>query len=101
MAFDMDVDVKNRFKMPKFYGYIPDDNFQRGQCFALMTLISMFHNISRSVALALVMVSSGGGGSAALAFYGREVAVLMLYKGVRGDLFYWPRMKVSERKRCK
>ena len=49
MAFDMDVDVKHRKNQPKFYGYIPDDNWLRGKCFVLMTLIRMLHNVSRSV----------------------------------------------------
>ena len=54
IAFDCDVDVTRRKINNFFYGYIPDDHGHRGRCFTLMTMISACHNLSRSIACALL-----------------------------------------------
>ena len=91
IAFDMDVDVPHRKNRPTFYGYLPDDNGLRGQCFALMTLISALRNISRSVGVAL-QIASGGGTTLAAVIIGGEMTLYMAYKLLRGDFFYWVRL---------
>ena len=91
IAFDKDVDVASRKNQPKFYGYIPDDNYSRGRCFALMTIISALHNVSRSIGCALLAASSGK--NLVLLFVGGEMALYMAYKIAGGDFFYWPRLE--------
>jgi len=59
IAYDLDVDVPHRKHQPKFYGYIPDDGRARGRCFALMTMISALHNLSRSIGCALLIALLG------------------------------------------
>jgi len=59
IAFDKDVDVVGRKAQPEFYGYIPDNNSLRTRCFALMTLTSALHNLSRSLGCALLVKASG------------------------------------------
>jgi len=82
IAFDMDVDVRNRRKQPKFYGYIPDDNAKREWCFRLLILIGTLHNICRSLGCALFFARDGKFG---VAVVGVEMAVYLLYKLARGD----------------
>jgi len=72
IAFDFDFDVDHRKYQPKFYGYIPDDNGLRGRCYVLMTFISILHNVSRSVGVALLFAAAGK--SMALMFIGGEVS---------------------------
>jgi len=58
MSFDADVAAPHRKENPNFFGYVPDDNEVRGRTFALMTLISAVHNLSRSVGCALLVLTS-------------------------------------------
>ena len=89
IAFDMDVDVPHRKVQPKFYGYLPDDNGRRGRCFALMTLISVLHNVSRSVGCALL---AAGDGRLLAVFIGGELTLYMIYKVLRGDFFWFAKL---------
>jgi len=59
ISFDKDVDVNGQKVQPKFYGLIPDDHNARGTCFALMTMISTLHNLSRNIGTALLAASGG------------------------------------------
>ena len=91
MAFDIDVDVPRHKNQPIFYGYIPDDNTLRGRCFILMTLISMLHNMSRS--LGSVLLLAAGGMTLFVIFSGGELALFVLFKIATRDFYYWPRME--------
>ena len=82
ISFDMDVDLTNRKKQPKFYGYVPDDHSARGRTFMLMTAISAIHNLSLSVGCALFALTDM---DLLLTFVGGEFAVFMLVKVARGD----------------
>ena len=93
IAFDMDVDVPHRKSQPRFYGYIPDDNGQRGRCFMLMTLISTLHNLSRSVGCALLLVLPNK--SIILYIMGGEMTLYLTVKVLRNDFFYWARFDKS------
>ena len=90
IAFDKDVDEKGRKEMPQFYGYIPDDHSRRRMCFLAMTTISALHNLSRSVGYAL-LAKSGGTNLAALVI-GGEILLFLLFKIIRRDFMYWPRV---------
>ena len=89
ISFDMYVDVAHRKVQPKFYGYIPDDNGLRGRCFALMTLISALHNVSRSLGCALL---AAGDGRLVVVFVGGEITVYIAYKLLREDFFYFMKL---------
>jgi len=82
IAFDMDVDLSNRKKQPKFYGYVPDDHGARGRTFMLMTAISAILNLSLSVGCALFALTDM---DLLLTFVGGEFAVLLAVKILRGD----------------
>ena len=84
ISFDMDVDVPHRKDQPKFYGYLPDGNGSRGRCFALMTLISMLSNLSRSLGCALL---STGSKRLLVVFVVGELTLYLAYKLLRGDFF--------------
>jgi len=86
IAFDFDVDVYHRKMQPKFYGYIPDDNGRRSNCFALMTMIGALHNLSRSVGCALLVAAASKRWAAYI--LGVEVALYVIYKIVRRDFWY-------------
>jgi len=88
ISFDMDVDVTRRKTQPSMYGYIPNDNGLRGRCFVLMTLISALHNLSRSLAFAL-LAAAPGGGRLLLLFLSCEFGLFYILKIARGDFFYW------------
>ena len=90
ISFDKDIDLSGRKSQPDFYGYIPDDNGLRGRCFVLMMMISTCHNISRSLGVALLAVSTDN--NLLYYFVGGEMAVYLIYKIYRADFFYWPRM---------
>jgi len=87
IAFDKDVDVADKKNQSKFYGLIPDDHNARGTCFALMTMISAVHNLSRSIGTALLAAS--GDGMLVAYFVGGEMVLFLLFKILRGDYFYW------------
>ena len=82
ISFDMDVDLSNRKKQPKFYGYVPDDHVSRGRTFMLMTAISAIHNLSLSVGCALLALTDM---DLILSFVGGEFVVFLLVKLVRRD----------------
>jgi len=89
IAFDKDIDVAGRRTQPKFYGYIPDDNGQRGRCFILMTILSALHNVSRSLGVALLAASSNN--MLVVYFVDGEITLYFMYKCLRGDIWYWQR----------
>jgi len=75
---------------PNFYGYLPEDNTARGQCFFLMVFIASVHNISRTISIALLASSSK---TLAFAFFGCEMVFYVLIKLLRRDFIYWPPLK--------
>jgi len=89
MAFVLDVDLDRRKNQPKFYGYVLDDHGSRRRTFALMTMISALHNLSRSVGLVLLVASSGGK-TLAVIFTVGEVLLYLAYKLTRQDFFWFP-----------
>jgi len=91
ISFDFDVSYYRRQKLPKFYGFIPDSHQHRGVCFTLMMLISGLNNLSRSVGCVLLIASSGK--SLVVAFIAGEVILYLLYKVIRGDYFWFPRVE--------
>ena len=93
IAFDKDADVKGRKKQPNFYGYLPDNDKLRGRCFAMMTVMSALHNLSRSIGCALLAAS--GTPSLILYFIGGEMMLYLVWKIVRGDYFYWVRIEAG------
>jgi len=90
IAFDLDVDVPHRKSQPNFYGYIPDQHGPRGRCFILMTSISAFHNLSRSLGCALLAASDTD--NLVLIFVGGEIGLYLVYKILRDDFHYWIRL---------
>ena len=52
----------------------------------LMTLMSTFHNLSRSIGCALLAAS---GGARLLSFVGGEMALYLVFKMVRSDFMAW------------
>ena len=91
IAYDFDVDVPHRKNQPNFYGFIPDDHNLRGRCFTLMLFISSLTNLSRSVGCAL-MFASLAGKSTVIYFMVGEMLVFFVFKLLRKDFFYWPRI---------
>jgi len=90
IAFDNDIDIPHRKAQPQMYGYVPDDNGQRTRTYLCMIMISTLHNLSRSVACALLV--AGSGKTMAFIFILGEMAVYLLYKAARGEYHYWPRL---------
>ena len=88
MAYDFDTDQPHRATQPLFYGYIKDS--RRGRTFLLMTLISTLHNLSRSLGYAILAVVDL---NLALKFFVGEVGTCLLYKLLRRDFYYWPRLE--------
>ena len=86
ITFDMDVSVSERKNQPAFYGFLPDDHAKRGRCFFLMMIISTFHNLSRSIGLALLAAS---GWKTAVYFVGGEIYFYLALKIARRDFMYW------------
>jgi len=91
IAFDFDLDVPHRKNQPSFYGLIPDDNALRTRAFTLMTLISTLHNISRNMGYAL-LATLARGKTVAVYFFGAEMVLYLIYKIVRRDLYWFPRI---------
>ena len=88
IAYDFDTDQPHRATQPLFYGYIKDG--RRGRTFFLMTMISTLHNLSRSLGYAILAVVDV---NLALKFFVGEVGVYLLYKLLRRDFYYWPRLE--------
>ena len=87
IAYDIDTDQPHRATQPKFYGYIKNE--QRGRTFLLMTMISTLHNLSRSLGYAILAVVDL---NLALKFFVGEVGAYLLYKLLRRDFYFWPRL---------
>ena len=90
IAFDYDIDVPHRMSQPKFYGYIPNENGLRGRCFVLMTWMCALHSLSRSLGCALLAASDTD--NLVFIFVGVEIGAFILFKILRRDLHYWPRL---------
>ena len=86
ITFDMDVSVSERKNQPAFYGFLPDNHAQRGKCFFLMMIISTFHNLSRSIGLALLAAYDW---KTAVYFVGGEIFVHLALKIAMRDYLYW------------
>ena len=69
LSMDFDTDPRRRIVQPLFYGYVKDK--RRGLTFALMTLTSTLHNLSRSLGYAILAVEDV---SLALRFFLVEVS---------------------------
>ena len=69
LSIDFDTDPRRRIVQPLFYGYVKDK--RRGLTFALMTLTSTLHNLSRSLGYAILAVEDV---SLALRFFLVEVS---------------------------
>jgi len=59
MSFDMDASPDQRKKIPDFYGYMGDTNFERTATFLVMFLLAGLHNLSKSIGVALLLAVSG------------------------------------------
>jgi len=59
MSFDMDTSPEHRKKIPDFYGFLGNTNFERTTTFLVMILLAGLHNLSKSIAVALLLVVSG------------------------------------------
>ena len=90
IAYDFDTDQPHRATQPLFYGYIKNGSEQRGRTFLLMTMISSLHNLSRSLGYAILAVVDL---NLALKFFVGEVGTYLLYKLLRRDFYYWPRLE--------
>ena len=86
--YDFDTDQPHRDTLQIFYGDIKDG--WRGRTFFLMTMISTLHNLSRSLGYAILAVVDV---NLALKFFVGEAGVYLLYKLLRRDFYYWPRLE--------
>ena len=59
MSYDMDTSPDQRKKVPDFYGYMGDTNFERTATFLVMILLAGLHNLSKSIGVALLLAVSG------------------------------------------
>jgi len=59
MSFDMDASPDQRKKIPDFYGFMRDTNFERAATFLVMFLLAGLHNLSKSIGVALLFAVSG------------------------------------------
>ena len=90
IAYDLDTDQSHRATQPLFYGYIKNGRHQRGRTFLLMTMISTLHSLSRSLGYAILAVVDL---NLALKFFVGEVGAYLLYKLLRRDFYFWPRLE--------
>jgi len=90
IEFDMDVGVTHRRQYPNQYGYLPDDNDKRGNCFLLMTMMGALHNVSRSLGCAMLAAHDK---MLVWYFISGELLLYLLVKAVRGDLKHWVRIE--------
>jgi len=58
-SFDMEASPDQRKKIPDFYGYMRDTNFERTATFLVMFLLAGLHNLSKSIGVALLLAVSG------------------------------------------
>jgi len=59
MSFDFDASPDQRKKIPDFYGFMRDSNFERAATFIVMFLLAGLHNLSKSIGVALLLAVSG------------------------------------------
>ena len=59
VSFDMDASPEQRKKIPDFYGFLGDTNFERTATFLVMFLLAGLHNLSKSIGVALLLAVSG------------------------------------------
>ena len=59
MSYDMDASPEQRKKIPDFYGFMRDTNFERAATFLVMFLLAGLHNLSKSIGVALLLAVSG------------------------------------------
>jgi len=84
ISFEMDIKRRNREQRPWYFGYVPDDPDKRMITFFAMFLNSAAHTMSRSIAVALFLSYSP---AAFLCYTAVDIAVFMVYKGLKGDFF--------------
>ena len=56
-----------------------------------MTMLSAFHNLSRSIGYALL--AAAGGATMVWSFVSCEMLIYLAWKVLRGDFFYWFRVE--------
>ena len=78
VSYDQDVSVANRKKNPEFYGFVRNTHLKRSVTFVVMMLLSAFHNLSRTIGVALLFAVSG---STTFVFLGAEMAAYIGFKG--------------------
>jgi len=59
VSYDMDASPDQRKKIPDFYGFMRDSNFERSATFLVMFLLAGLHNLSKSTGVALLLAVSG------------------------------------------
>jgi len=59
LSFDMDASPEQRKKIPDFYGFMGDTNFERTATFLVMFLLAGLHNLSKSIGVVLLLAVSG------------------------------------------
>ena len=59
ISLDMDASPDQRKKIPDFYGFMRDSNFERSATFVVMFLLAGLHNLSKSIGVALLLAVSG------------------------------------------
>jgi len=59
MSYDFDASPDQRKKIPDFYGFMGDTNFERTATFVVMFLLAGLHNLSKSLGVALLLAVSG------------------------------------------
>jgi len=82
MSFDMDASPEQRRKIPDFYGYLGDTNFERTTTFLVMFLLAGLHNLSKSIGVALLLAVSG---QTTLVVLAGEMITYHLAKLIRRD----------------
>jgi len=82
MSFDFDASPDQRKKIPDFYGFMGDSNFERAATFLVMILLVGLHNLSKSIGVALLLVVSG---QTTMIVLGGEMMAFLLAKLLRRD----------------
>jgi len=82
MSFDMDASPDQRKKIPDFYGFMGDTNFERTATFLVMFLLAGLHNLSKSIGVALLLVVSG---QTTMIVLGGEMMAYLLARLLRRD----------------
>jgi hypothetical protein len=91
--FDLDTNKGYRSKNPEFYGYIPDTSAGRFRVFMLLFVYHSALTLGNTFSMAVLAQTSWVW---LVAYLLADNCGLILYKLVRGDLFYWiPGLGVS------